>query len=217
MNNIFRYILFCSAGVVFLLACKDNGARTERYVKARVKNTVNKNAADSCLKMLKAGDLVVRRGDDLTSSMLASLNKHDKRYSHCGIVVVDEDGLFVIHSIGGDDNPDQEIKKESFHQWTSVDNNLRFAVYRYELHDSLLQGFVKKVTGYYNEHKKFDMDFDLQTNDRLYCTEMVYKAMCSITNDSLIKLEYGYDRWFVGVDNLYQNEQAKLICEVEYK
>ncbi len=215
MKNKLGYIVFCC---ICFCACKDDASQqTGAYIKERMKNILNYQCIDSCRQLIQPGDLLVRRGDDLTSSMFASLNKQDKRYSHCGLAVIEQDSLYVIHSIGGEDNPDQKVKKELFTQWVSVANNLRFAAYRYALDDTAIKTLIANVNSYYTDQKMFDMDFDLQTDDRLYCSEMIYKALRKTIDDSIIKPVYGYERWYVGIDNLYLNEQAKLICEVEYK
>lgn len=183
---------------------------------ARKSNRWNITVVDSCSRLLTTGDLVVRRGDDMTSYMLSKMNGVDKRYSHCGVVTVENGIAYVYHSIGGEDNPDQVMKKERAERWFSPANNLAFAVYRYELADSNIDLLLKYVEKYYQQKTMFDMDFDLKTDDRLYCSEMVYKAMLAATDKKLIvpeKLAYGNQ--YVSIDDLYA--QAKLVCQIKFK
>ena len=187
------------------------------YVKERVKNEANYLASVKAIEQILPGDLVVRRGDDMTSAMLASLNKHDKRYSHCGLVVREKEGLYVIHSIGGEDNPNQKVKKERIEKWVSVQNNLSFAVYRFQLLEDELYALINECDKYYQEGRMFDIAFDLQTDDKLYCSEMIYKAFQKMVSDSIMSVEEGYGRVFVGVDNLYKNSHTQLVCDVKYK
>src|SRR5690606_33196633 len=65
---------------------------------------------DSCVQLLRTGDLALRTGNDITSRMFCEFNRIDKTYSHCGMVVVEHGYPFVYHSIGGEDNPDQRLR-----------------------------------------------------------------------------------------------------------
>jgi hypothetical protein len=62
------------------------------------------------------------------------------------------------------------------------------------------------------------MNFDLTTDDKLYCAEFIYKAMAEATADSAFFTPTsvaGYT--FMGIDNLFVNPHAKTICEIRYK
>lgn len=62
------------------------------------------------------------------------------------------------------------------------------------------------------------MDFDWQSNDRMYCSEMIYKTITSATGDErYIPLSKGYGRTFCGIDDLYRNGHAQHICQVRFK
>lgn len=218
-------ILLCLVtGLLYLWAARvvyENTAnkhwQNERY-KTRKNNPANLQAVDSCTRLLKTGDLVVRRGDDMTSYMLARLNRHDTRYSHCGIAVVENGVPYVYHSIGGEDNPDQVIRKDKAVQWCSPANNLAFAIYRYSISDSNCRRVVQYIANEYRACKMFDMDFDLGTDDRLYCSEMIYKAIGYAMQDSnFVHTENNYGKEFVGVDNLFMNTRAERICQIKFK
>lgn len=187
-----------------------------RRYQVRKNSPDNRRLVDSAQVFLQSGDLVVRRGDDMTSYMLSRLNNTDQSYSHCGIVIV-EDGIpYIYHSIGGEDNPDETMRRDAASQWFSPANNHAFAIYRYVIADSLKEKMVKTVQEFYREKRKFDMDFDIDTDDRLYCSEMVWKAV-SAADNSLIPLQTGYGRMFAGIDNLYLNAYTRCICHVRFK
>ncbi|MCB9045075.1 MAG: hypothetical protein H6550_02930 [Chitinophagales bacterium] len=188
-----------------------------RYL-ARKSNPANISAADSCAGLLHTGDLVVRRGDDMTSFMLSQLNRRDKSYSHCGLVIVENGKPYVYHSIGGEDNPDALLRRDPAETWFSPANNLCIATYRYDMSDSIINRLVDMVYTYYREKRMFDMDFDIETDDRLYCSEMVYKAVSTATGDiSYIPSGDAYGKHFTGVDDLYLNQHTRCICQVRYK
>lgn len=191
--------------------------KNKRY-QQRKKNPVNISAVDSCVRLLQQGDLLVRRGDDMTSYMLSQLNTKDKTYSHCGIVAIEDGYPFVYHSIGGEDNPDGVIRRDSAHIWCSPANNHAFAAYRYDMPDSMKEQMVSAVYSYYSEGLMFDMAFDLTTDDRLYCSEMIYKAIRHATGgSSYISLSENYGREFAGIDNLYPTAHSRQICRIRFK
>src|SRR5690606_38735254 len=130
-----------------------------------------------------------------------------------------EDGYpYVYHSIGGEDNPDQVLKKDTAPTWFAPANNMAIAVYRYDMPDSTIERLKSTVYEYYVQRKMFDMDFDLDTDDRLYCSEMIYKAIFAATADATyITQATAYGRRYVGVDALYLTPHAKRICQVRYK
>ena len=184
----------------------------------RFTNPYNQKLVDSAVQLLQTGDLVLRTGADITSYMFTQMNRYDKTYSHCGLIILENGYPFVYHSIGGEDNPDQRLKKDSANFWFSPANNLGCAVVRYDADSLHIHSVSTIIRKYYNERKKFDMDFDLATDDRLYCAEFVYKVMNHAMSDSLfIKPEKLFGYTFVGVDNLFLNGHARFICQVRYK
>lgn len=218
-------IILCAlAGALYLLFARtihENTANkhwnSKRY-RQRVNNPYNKRETDSCIQLLQTGDLVLRRGDDMTSYMLSKLNLRDKTWSHCGLVVIENDEPYVYHSIGGEDNPDEKMKRETAAQWFSPANNHSFAVYRYDMDDTTILKLTQQIHSYYNSGIMFDMDFDLNTDDRLYCSEMIYKAISKATADSTyIAIQHSYGRDIIGIDNLFLNPHAALVCQVRFK
>jgi hypothetical protein len=184
----------------------------------RNKNTWNRHMIDSCSATLKTGDLVVRTGIEVTSYILSQMNVRNKTYSHCGLVVIEGGKPYVYHSIGGEDNPDACLRRDNAATFFSPLNNFGFGIARYNMADSTIQKLVAKVHQFYKEKRKFDMDFDLKTDDRLYCAEFVYKALIQATDDSnYIRPVTMFGNTYVGVDNLFMNGHAHMICEVKFK
>lgn len=224
LSGISAIVLLCilagrfiwSATAVLYENTTNKHRKNKRYV-SRKNNPLNISAVDSCAGLLQTGDLVVRRGDDMTSYMLSQLNTKDKSYSHCGIVVLENGYPYVYHSIGGEDNPDGIIRRDSAHYWCSPGNNLGFAAYRYRISDSVKNRFVRYVHGFYREKRMFDMAFDLRTDDRLYCSEMIYKALEQATGKNYIRLSNDYGRSFVGVDDLYLTDHTEPVCRIRFK
>ncbi|MFM7234723.1 MAG: hypothetical protein ACKOZM_09035, partial [Flavobacteriales bacterium] len=53
------------------------------------------------LTALRNGDIIFRHGRGMVSNTLLSLSQTDKRYSHAGVIAIEEGVVFVYHCIGG--------------------------------------------------------------------------------------------------------------------
>lgn len=181
-------------------------------------NPDNARLADSLCRFLKSGDIIVRTGDDITSYMLCQFNQTDKTYSHCGLVMVENGYPFVYHSIGGEDNPDERLRRDSASFFVTPKHNLGAAVYRYPLSDSQIIHWHRVAKEYYKKRPLFDLKFDLATEDALYCSEFIYKSLSEAIRDSTYiqpVTVLGYR--FIGIDNLFLNKHAQIICRIKYK
>jgi hypothetical protein len=184
----------------------------------RFQNAYNRHLVDSAIHLLKTGDLVLRTGADVTSYIFTQFNQTDKTYSHCGLVIVENGYPFIYHSIGGEDNPDEKLRRDSASFWFSPANNLGFGIARFSFNSSQMAALQGIVYQYFKEQRRFDMDFDLSTNDRLYCAEFVYKALNQAVKDStFIRPVSKLGKTFVAVDNLFLNGHAQLVCQVRFK
>lgn len=184
----------------------------------RTDNPYNLHAVDSCIGLLHSGDLVLRTGADVISHMLSQLNQQNKTYSHCGIVMIEHGYPFVYHSIGGEDNPDEKLRRDSASFFLSPASNLGFGIARLDADSAHINNIGKVVRRLYKEGHKFDLKFDLYSDDKLYCAEFVYKAINEAMQDSTyIRPITKKGFRFVAVDNLYCNSHARLICQIEYK
>ncbi|MBA3828143.1 MAG: hypothetical protein H0X33_04335 [Taibaiella sp.] len=186
-------------------------------MRERNNNAWNKDTILSCVKILRSGDLIVRTGIDVTSYGLSRMNALDKTYSHCGLVMIENGYPFIYHSIGGEDNPDATLRRDSVRFFLSPRNNFGFGIVRYDLDTSQIARLSTVVKRYYAEKRKFDLDFDLDTDDKLYCAEFVYKAVNEATKEPYLQPISFFGHKYIGVDNLYMNKHASMICQVKFK
>jgi hypothetical protein len=219
-NVIYLIILLAAAMVasLFLLFKPITKEETTYSTISRQANPVNYIAIDSSLQYLQSGDIVVRTGSDVTSYMLSQFNQLDKTYSHCGVVIIENGYPFVYHSIGGEDNPDAKIRRDSIKQFFSPANNLGFGIARLRISEQQSLKLQQIVKQYYSEKRMFDMSFDLNTDDRLYCAEFVYKAVNqAVADNKFLKPVTMFGYTYVAIDNIVRNEHISLICQVRFK
>ncbi len=169
---------------------------------------------DTAKKTVASGDLVVRTGNDFTSESLRSLNQRDKTYSHCGIASIENDTVFVYHALGGEFNLDQRICRDRFEDFAAPEGNRGIGIYRYGLSAAEIKSLMITVKKLHTMGIMFDMKFDLQTNDHMYCAEFVYKSYVMGTKGKLqFNTSHIGDFAFIGVDDLF----LQPLCTVQKK
>ena len=160
------------------------------------------------MQLLKSGDIILRRGYGVDSIVAANFSNKEKRYSHAGIIYKDKNNIYVIHS------EDNKIKGFNGVVQEKLQNYLKgikiWAVYRYDDIN------LTKLTSYILEEKKsnilFDMEFDLKTNNKMYCSEFIYKSFNKVSQKILIKASKLFlSKRYVVITDLYLNKNTKLI------
>jgi len=134
--------------------------------------------------VLEPGDIVFRMGTDITSYMFAELNEKDKRFSHCGIANLEDGKWYIYHSLGGEFNPDQTMLKEPIEWFAAPGESKNLGIFSPALKSLQKNKMLSVVRGWYAMEIPFDMQFDLATNDRMYCAEMVTKALVAGTGNA---------------------------------
>ncbi len=216
-------IVFCIVGLSILLAMKifhkqDAKPITFDPISIKTGDLLNKKIVDTAISLLKKGNVVLRMGLGADSRILAQMNQKNKTYSHCGIVMIEHGYPFVYHSIGGEDNPDERLRRDSAKFFFSPRHNTALAIVQYDLSRNDLIELEKVVHNYYLQRPKFDMKFDLKTDDKLYCAEFVYKAVNKAVNDTnYITTTTAVGYRFVGIDDLFVNPHAHIVWQSAFK
>ena len=178
----------------------------------------NNCAIDTATALLKTGDVVLRMGLGTDSHLLSLLNQTDKSYSHCGIVIMERGYAYVYHSIGGEDNPDARLRRDPVAYFYSAARNSAIAIVRYDMDDSGINRLVNVVYNNYRIRPRFDLKFDLKTDEELYCSEFVYKALLRAARDTAyLPTSHLAAGDYVAIDNLFINKHARLIWHTQFK
>ncbi len=210
-------LIFIITGIYFLSGLATNGLLPKPN-KSNSVNAENLMHNDSCIRLLRNGDLVLRTGNDDISNVFRHLNTHDQTYSHAGIVMIEQGYPFVYHCIGGADNPNERLRRDSLPTFISPKHNLGWAIARYNFDTIQLLALHRIVTDFYVQKIRFDNDFDLNSDDKFYCSEFVYKSINkTVADTNYIPLSIHNGKRFVGVDNLFENKHVQTICELHYK
>lgn len=162
----------------------------------------------------KTGDMILREGKSFISQVLSSFSKTDKHFSHAGLILIKNGQTFVCHILAAEGTRSNKIRLETIESFCNPAENSSFAIFRSNVDenkvDSVLMVYLhKKIT--------FDNDFDLNSDDKMYCTELVYKTLTIANqNKKFIDLSHGIDKDYVACDNLYLNPATHLIYSHNY-
>ena len=222
LHYTMRWLIGCL--IFFLLSCNSKNdyhpliiSKSDSIAEAQ-KNARAFSQIDSVKKMITTGDLVVRTGNDFTSESLRSLNQRDQTYSHCGIASIENDSLFVYHSLGGEWNPDQKIRRDPLEVFAEPYSNRGIGVYRFSLSEPEVKTLMVTVKKLHDMGIMFDMKFDLKSNDHMYCAEFVYKSYVMGTNGKLrFNISHIGNFAFIGVDDLFLQPLCKEQMKILYK
>jgi hypothetical protein len=188
------------------------------------------------LSRLKEGDLVVRMNRDPSSRFIKYFNHKDKNFSHSGIVLFEHGYPYVYHIINGEENPDQKIRMDSLSHFCSPKRNLAFGVYRYDMSATEICRLKATVHKWYSKRIRFDSLFNLSSDDRMYCSEMVSKAVMEATGNrimiqpirltlaeagcltaySRLPISYTNGLSVIPIDALYMNPFCILVKKYDY-
>ncbi|MCU0387064.1 MAG: hypothetical protein MUE71_00475 [Chitinophagaceae bacterium] len=167
--------------------------------------------------LAKTGYIITRMGKDITSLLMSKLNPEDSSFSHCGVISFEHDSAFVYHCIGGEWNPDQKMKREWLFHFLHPADSKRTGLFDLKIPDSTKMAMIHQVRRWHREGLQFDMDFNLQTNDKMYCTEMVAKALQFASGNKELITPLTIDSVkFIPVDRIIQRKNSKEILRMEY-
>lgn len=123
---------------------------------------------------IRPGDLVFRRGDSLASA--AVLTVDPGRYSHVGMVVQSPQGLAVVHAAPADDPAEVRlVASERLDVYLAPAAASAAAIYRSQ-DAAIAEAAAAVAAEYHRRGLRFDAAFSLQSEDELYCTELVWRA-----------------------------------------
>ena len=173
---------------------------------------------DSAKPLIQNGDIIFRNGNDEVSQAARSMNRKDTSFSHCGIVFIENDSVFVYHALGGIYNPSQRLRRDPVDSFCTPAENNAFGIFRFDLKKEQQEKLGLIVNSYYRSGLKFDMYFNFGSDDEMYCSEFVFKSLNRSLNGALRKyvrldtIPYG-----VTTDDIFLNENSRLIKREKFR
>ncbi len=198
------------SSLFLLLACKQPASKPAAPDPQKM--AANYRLIRSLKDSIQSGDMIFRNGMDEVSRAARSFNRKDTSFSHCGILMIENDSIFVYHALGGSYNPSQRLMRQALDSFCNPAENNAIAVYRFPLKPSQHQKLQETVSAYYRAGLRFDLYFDYKSDDKMYCAEFVFKSLNRAVDNALTSyvridtIPYG-----VTTDDLFLHPDSRLI------
>ena len=150
------------------------------------------------------GDIVLRMGRGFVSHTICTILSDTVQFSHCGIVVRQNDSLYVVHSVSEELSEHDGVQATSLHHFVyeSVPGSLAFVRYKTEL-DSLGDLMRQKALYYLANPKPFDYDFDLNDSTAFFCSELPLHILKHHLNVDLCVPLGNYPKFSLFLDTIH--------------
>ena len=162
------------------------------HSEAKQKQNVNNL---NCDLVLKNGDLVFRKGRSIASRVVLITDRASS-YSHVGVIYMLNEIPYVIHTVPDEsENGIDYVKMEKLSVFFSSEKASRGSVFRLkEQYENSAKLAALTAKSYFDDKIIFDDAFDLISENKLYCTELVWKAYQKVGIDLI---QGKYDKLFL--------------------
>lgn len=126
---------------------------------------------------LRAGDVVFRRGEGVTSRVVLAADANGN-YSHVGIVVDSAGSKMIVHAVPGEpdfDGDADRVKMDTPERFFSRKRATKGEVCR-PRNDSIAQKAAEAALRVYRKGVLFDDTFNDNDTTKMYCTELIVYA-----------------------------------------
>lgn len=127
---------------------------------------------------LQVGDIIFHKS--VSSQSKALTEATESEWTHVGILVVNNGKWYVAEAVG-------PVKATPLQDFIDRGKNKEYRIYRYKYFDpkTMTQSLYAAIK---KQNKPYDIYFEF-TDERTYCSELVYKAMLEVTGHEVGKVQ----------------------------
>jgi len=209
----FGKILWSSFILANFYSCQTNSAQT--FYQQNQQNALR--CCDTARHLIQTGDIITRTGNDFTSASLRRLNTHDQTYSHVGIASIENQVIYVYHAVGGESNPNEKLRRDPLSEFVSGYDNEGFGIFRFDFDLNTKTSIQQQAQNLWQQGILFDMAFDLQTDDKMYCTEFVAKTIEKVLkNPNYFAVDTLSGKAYIAPDAIFLHSDCHEIKRLRY-
>lgn len=135
-------------------------------------NYYSLNISESQLMEVDDGDLILRKGTGIVSSLIIDYLSDSTGFSHIGILIRQNDSLYVIHSIGKEFSDKDGVQLCPVSDFISKSNAKEIIIVRNKKINN--EDIVKMAKEYLSRNIPFDRSFDFNDTTAFSCLELPY-------------------------------------------
>lgn len=182
-----------------------------------VKHRVKAEQVNNLLNNVQSGDIVFRLGHGFISESMRRFSLKDSRYSHTGIIGIENGKQVVYHLLGGESSV-TVMQKESLDKFCSKNEAASFAVYRVSLNEAQKKSIDSLNQYYFRIKLPYDNRFDLAADSAMYCTEYVSKILSKVSGKNILissSILSGHE--YIACDDIYLNPFMHKVFSFDYE
>ncbi len=143
---------------------------------------------------LQEGDIILRRGDGLISSMINNLNHADYQITHCAFLTKRKEKWHVIHTVSSSLSDEDGVQIETLDKFTSHSIKNTILVLRFQADSLTRSSFIDKANVYLEQHVPFDNHFNILDTTQFYCTELIYRVFLDVLKKDVFEDRFDTDK-----------------------
>lgn len=150
------------------------------------------------------GDVIFKKGDGLWGRLAARFSDNDDGYGHVGIVDQRDGELVVIHAGGDPATRNGRVQESRFSDFLGAARAA--ALYRPLLDEKGAGAELDYALAAVRRNAPFDAAFSLDTEEALYCTELVWRALSAgLGEDAAPEKSERGGKVYVAIDDLQES------------
>lgn len=166
------------------------------------------------IELLQEGDFILRRGFGFFSDFVAKrLNDSDIDVTHAGILVRHKNQWHVIHALSSDVTPIDGMQMQTLKSFLKYSQPDKIIVTRTKnATPETCRDITRKAQHYLNRKIPFDHHGDYENDDKLYCTELIWRILeKDLELLSLPKEEKVRKKLFHTMNGLYDEQYFDIV------
>lgn len=170
---------------------------------------------DSVYNKLEEGDIIMRKGNGPLSFHIMNATKED--YSHCGIIVKENDKWRVIHAMGGSvsNNNQDGMQIMDLDEFVRHATDSMLFICRATFQDSIGYQIREGAYKYLNEAIPFDHSFNLFTRDEIYCSELLFHVLRDAAGKNQFLIRKQHKSYILLFETFFNEEKYKPIFHLK--
>jgi hypothetical protein len=170
---------------------------------------------DSIFNKIADGDFIMRKGNGPLSFHI--MNSTKEEYSHCGIIVKENNKWRVIHSIGGSvaEGSEDGVQIIDLDLFVKDAADSMLYICRPAFQDSLGIKIKQKAYEYLDTKAPFDHSFDLFDKNEIYCSELIFYILRDITGKNQMKIRKKEDAYILLYSTFFEEDKYTPIFHLK--
>lgn len=171
--------------------------------------------SSSVLKNLKGGEIILRKGRGYLSTLIVDLLGEELSYSHAGIIIKDSNKLYIIHILSDDVSNVDGVQTCSVKEFLSDISDSSLCIVKPNVDSLSLLKIQEKAQKYLKAKVPFDHEFDMNSKDKLHCSELVHDVLYQSLNKELLPITNRFGVDIIKFSAFFNQENFQTIFELK--